>query len=92
MPATEEEGVKKKEFRPKTPIPEEPSEEHEQSPETQEEKAEASNEEKTLPKIEVTEDEKKKEGKPPDEPKKPLGPTKMGGKSKLTGEILTGWL
>lgn len=111
-------------FRPRTPIPEESSEENDQASqevkpepvqlneaEVQTEKSEKEEKDeqvdsKSDASTDVIEEDNKnveeKAGtsKTPQEkpkideepPRKPLGPTKIGGKSKLTGEILTGWL
>lgn len=112
----------KKEFRPKTPIPEDPREDmvtpepttpksvaslKDNKPETPRPPSRTSVHSKSEKDKDVNADEKKGEGKeqkvekevkkePPkpstSEPKRPAGPPKQGGKSKVTGEVLQGWL
>ncbi|XP_054291053.1 transient receptor potential protein-like [Macrosteles quadrilineatus] len=109
----------RREFRPRTPIPEDPREDM-ASPEpltpksstsskpttprppsrtSTGSKSEGKEEVKKDEKTEVKKDEKKEvkkdEAPKPStstEPRRPAGPPKSGGKSKVTGEVLHGWL
>lgn len=122
--STSSEAIVRREFRPKTPIPEDPREDmttpepttpkniastrgdKQETPrpssrtsatsKAEEEKSVKGDEKKEETKEENIQKDVKKEAPKPStsssEPKRPAGPPKVGGKSKVTGEVLQGWL